>query len=90
MILLLCRIKTKFKSNVLNSFHVTTMSQLSQTAAILVVVALFTSVAGSPRPEEAKNEIDNTIPKVGENSMYRYIQIYNVVMRVLRSTTLKG
>jgi hypothetical protein len=63
------------KSAVLNSLHVTAMSHLRQTAAILVAVAVFTSVAGSPRPEEAKNEIDNTIPKVRIKTLEWYIKL---------------
>jgi hypothetical protein len=41
------------------------MSPLRHTVAILVVVAIFTSAAGVPRPEEAKKEADNIIPQVG-------------------------
>jgi hypothetical protein len=36
------------------------------TVAILVAVAVFTSVAGIPRPEEKKKETDNVIPQVRE------------------------
>lgn len=40
------------------------MSPLRQTAALLVVIMILTSVAGSPLPEETNNEIDNIIPQV--------------------------
>ncbi|KDR19841.1 uncharacterized protein LOC110829572 isoform X2 [Zootermopsis nevadensis] len=43
------------------------MSRMREVSAILVVViALLTSVAGSPQPEETKNEIDNPTPKKSE------------------------
>jgi hypothetical protein len=48
------------------------MSPLRQTAALLVVITIFTSVAGIPRPEETNNEIDNIIPQVGGKSVCRY------------------
>jgi hypothetical protein len=40
------------------------MLPFTQIVAILVAVTIFTSVAGVPRPEEAKKEADNIIPQV--------------------------
>jgi hypothetical protein len=51
------------------------MTHLRKTAATLVAVAVFIFVAGSPRPEEAKNEIDNTIPKVRRKTLEWYIKL---------------
>jgi hypothetical protein len=45
------------------------MLAFRQTVAILVAVAVFTSVAAVPRPEEAKKEADNIIPQVGYDSI---------------------
>jgi hypothetical protein len=45
------------------------MLPFRQTVAILVVVAVFASVAAVPRPEEAKKEADNVIPQVGCDSL---------------------
>jgi hypothetical protein len=50
------------------------MSRLRQAAVVLMTVAIFTSVAGSARPEEAKNEIGNTVPKVGKKA---HVQVYS-------------
>jgi hypothetical protein len=45
------------------------MLPFRQTVAVLVVVAVFTSAAAVPRPEEAKKEADNIIPQVGCDSL---------------------
>jgi hypothetical protein len=45
------------------------MLPFRQTVAILVVAAVFTSVAAVPPPEEAKKEADNIIPQVGYDSI---------------------
>ena len=51
------------------SLQVAIMLPFRQTVAILVVVAVFTSVAAGPRPEEAKKETDNVIPQVRCDSL---------------------
>jgi hypothetical protein len=72
MFISLYTLAVKSKSIVLNNFQVVTMSPLRQTAAILVVVAIFSFAAGiPPQPEEAKSEIDNTIPQVRGKPLYR-------------------
>jgi len=51
--------------NLKKTLQVATMLPFRLTMAILVAVAVFTSVAAVPRPEEAKKEADNIIPQVG-------------------------
>jgi hypothetical protein len=54
------------------NLQVAIMLPFRQTVAILVVVAVFTSVAAVPPPEETKKEADNVIPQVGCDSLTDY------------------